>query len=61
MKTYKVTITETLEKTVEIEANSRKEAEILAQTNWENSDYIFDADDFAGVEFSARQDKELER
>jgi hypothetical protein len=61
MKTYKVTITETLEKTVEIKANSQREAEMAAQTNWKNSEYILDADNFTGVKFSARQNKEIER
>jgi hypothetical protein len=53
MKTYKVRITETLEKEVEIEANSRYEAERIAERNWQNADYILDADSFTGVKFRA--------
>ncbi len=48
MKTYEVTITETLQKTVEVEANSRLEAEALVESRWNNSD------SFVGVDFSAR-------
>ncbi len=48
------TITETLQKTVEVEANSRQEAERLVEKNWNDSEYILDADSFVGVDFSAR-------
>lgn len=54
MKTYQVTITETLQKTVEVEANSRQEAERLVEEKWNDSEYILDADSFVGVDFSAR-------
>ena len=40
MKTYEVTITETLQKTVEVEANSREEAERQVEENWNNSESI---------------------
>ena len=36
MKTYEITITETLQKTVEVEANSREEAERRVEENWNN-------------------------
>lgn len=48
MKTYEVTITETLQKTVEVEANSHQEAERLVEKNWNDSEYILDADSFVG-------------
>ena len=54
MKTYEVTITETLQKTVEVEANSRLEAEALVESRWNNGEYILDSDSFVGVDFSAR-------
>ena len=53
MKTYEVTITETLQKTVEVEANSREEAERQIEQRWHNSEYILAADSFVGVDFSA--------
>ena len=61
MKSYKVTITETLGMTVDIEARSRQEAERIAEENWKNSDYILDADHFKGAAFRAKEDREIER
>lgn len=57
MKTYQVTITETLQKTVEIEANSKAEAESLVEARWNDSEYILDADSFVEVDFSARMNE----
>ena len=55
MKTYKVKITETLEKEVEVEveAEDRDEAEQIVSDAWHNSEYILDAEDFKGVTFTA--------
>ncbi len=61
MKTYKVTITETLKMSVDIEANSRLDAEEKVKIAWENGEYILDADNFMGAEFKAKLDKEMER
>ena len=44
MKTYEVTITETLQKTVEVEAKNREEAERLVEKRWNDSEYILDAE-----------------
>ena len=55
MKSYKVTITETLEKIVEVKAPSREDAELLVERNWKDSEYILDADNFTGVTFQAEQ------
>lgn len=57
MKTYEVTITETLQKTVEVEANSREEAERQVEQRWNDGEYILDADSFVGVGFSARSNE----
>lgn len=64
MKTYDVTVTETLQMTVPIEAESLEEAELLAEDNWNRSQYILDADHFVGADFKAREcvrDKGIER
>ncbi|MGC4019975.1 MAG: DpnD/PcfM family protein [Muricomes sp.] len=64
MKKYEVTITETLQKTVSIRAESRSEAEEIAQENWNNSEYVLSAEEFQGVEFQAEEHsrpKDLER
>lgn len=55
LKTYDVTITETLQMTVPIEAESRAEAEKIAEANWNDSKYILDADHFKGASFKAAE------
>lgn len=64
MKTYDVTITETLKMTVPIKADSLAEAEQKAEDNWNASQYILDADHFVGAGFHAEErvrEKKLER
>ena len=64
MKTYQVTITETLQKTVEVEANSKEKAEELVERKWNDSEYILDAEAFVSVDFSAvsqQRSREYER
>ena len=53
MKTYKVKITETLEKEVVVEAEDREEAEQIVCTEYHNEKYVLDADNFARVNFTA--------
>jgi hypothetical protein len=55
MKTHKVTITETLQMEVEVEATSRTEAEQIVERNWKNSDYVLDASHFKGATFKAER------
>ncbi len=55
MKTYDVTITETLQMTVPIEAESLAEAEQIAEENWNSSQYILGADHFVGADFKAKE------
>ena len=57
---FKVTITETLKKTVYVEEAELKEftpqeAEQLVSDRWHNSEYILDAENFIGVEFEAEE------
>ena len=53
MKEYKVTITETLKKDVIVEAESEIEAVQAVNDAWYDGEYILDADNFKGVDFSA--------
>ena len=53
MNEYKITITETLQKTVTVEAESREEAEQKVNDAWRRAEYILDAEDFQGVEIKA--------
>jgi hypothetical protein len=55
MKIYKVEITETLQATVEIEANSPEEAEEIVETQWKDGAFVLGADNFTDVQFSALQ------
>ena len=55
MKTYEVTITETLQMTVEVEATTREQAQELVERKWNDSEDILDAETFKGVDFSARE------
>lgn len=50
-KEYKVLITETLQKTVIVEAASEQEAHRRVSDAWKNAEYILDAESFQGVEF----------
>lgn len=52
-KKFNVTITETLKMTVEVEAKNQQQAEQIVSDKWKNSEYILDADNFCGVEFTA--------
>ena len=49
---YSVTITETLRLTVEVEAENSQEAEQMVADSWHNSEYVLDADNFVGVDFT---------
>lgn len=51
--TFKIRITETLEKVIEIEARNKKEALEIAQINYSaaESDYVLTADDYSDVDF----------
>lgn len=55
MKNFKVTITETLQMTVEVEAESLAEAEEKVEEKWNDGDYILGADHFAGADFKASE------
>ena len=50
-KEYKVLITETLQKTVIVEAETEAEAHKRASDAWKNAEYLLDEQNFQGVEF----------
>ena len=68
-KVYKIEIEETLQRVVEIEANSPEEAIDIAQNRYSNQEYILDYEDYKGVEYREYKDevikekkhKEMER
>ena len=55
MKPYTITITETLQMEVDVEASSRPEAAALVEQQWKNGDHVLDADNFKGVTFKVNQ------
>ncbi len=57
-KKFSVTITETLKITVEVEAENQEQAEQIVSDKWKNSEYILDADNFCGVEFTVVENNE---
>lgn len=60
MKEYDIKITEMLEKTVQVRAESREEAEAIASENWNNSMYDMDsAEDFVDVTFHVKEGWEI--
>ena len=50
---FRVTITETLKRLVEVEADSQYEAEQIVSDGWNNSKYILVSEDFVDVKFEA--------
>jgi len=56
LKEYEVEITETLQMTVTVEANSAAEAERLVKAAYDNSEYILDADHFMGADIRTIED-----
>lgn len=57
MKQFEVTITETLKKTVEVEAETQEEAEQIVTDEWYKGDHILDADNFTEVVFEAKENE----
>jgi hypothetical protein len=53
MKTFKVTITETLSREVAVKANSLEEAERIVEEDWSHERHVLDASDFVTVDFRA--------
>ena len=61
MKTFKVRITETLEKVVEVQAETENEALQLVDDNYRaaQDDYILGADNFTGVDFKVEEECQI--
>ena len=61
MKEYDVKITETLEKTVTVQAENRVAAEEQVKTAYYNSEHILDAENFTGVAFGTQAEREIQQ
>lgn len=51
-KTFNIEIEETLQKVVQVKANSLNEAINKVQEKYRNEEYVLNEDDFKGVEFN---------
>lgn len=60
MKEFEVTITETLQKSLSVEASSKEEAERMVEDMWKSGDVVLDADHFVGAEFNSNDGVEKE-
>lgn len=59
MKEFDINITETLEKTVTVEAESRADAEEKVRQSYYNSEIILDSENFTGVDFKTGEEREI--
>ena len=50
---FDVTVTETLEQIVRVEAHSPEEAEKIVARDWQRQEFVLDAENFTCVEFVA--------
>ncbi len=55
---FRVTITEILTRTVEVETNSPQQAEQIVSDDWHNSRHILGSEDFSDVSFEAVSETE---
>ena len=53
MKEFEVTITETLQKSVVVEADSKDDAIQMVEDMWKDADIILDSENFVGVEYES--------
>lgn len=61
MKEYDVKITETLEKMVTVQAESRDAAEEQVKDAYYNAEHILDAENFTGVQFGTQAEREIQK
>ena len=59
MKEYDVTITETLQRKVTVEARSWEEAAQVVEAEWKNQEHVLDSEDFTEVSFDTVDSREI--
>ena len=59
LKEYDIKITETLEKTVTVKAESMEAAQAKVEEEYYNSEHILYSENFTGVDFSAEAEREI--
>ena len=61
MHKYMVEITETLQRQFDVEAQSKEEAEKIANMMYRNGDVVLNAEDFVDAQFTAYKKPEIDR
>ena len=61
MKSFDIEITETLQRTVSVAADSREEAEQMVDDGWHNGDYVLDSEDFIDADFKTVGEREMSK
>jgi hypothetical protein len=61
MHKYLVEITETLQRQFDVEAQSKEEAEKIANMMYRNGDVVLNAEDFVDAQFTAYKKPEVDR
>lgn len=59
MKKFDVEITETLQRTVTVEAASQEEAERMVERGWRDGDHVLTDEDYVGVDFKTTGEHEF--
>ncbi len=52
MKVFNVAVTETLCRTISVQADNPNEAYLIVRNAWRNSEFVLDAGDFFDVDFN---------
>lgn len=58
---YKIEITETLQRQIEIEANSKEEAEKIAKQKYQNEEIVLSSDDYVNTSISVIEQKQKKK
>lgn len=61
MNIYKIEITETLQRQIEIEANSKEEAERIAKQKYQNEEIVLSSDDYVDTSISVIEQKQKKK
>ena len=52
MKVFHVAVTETLSRTISVQADNPNDAFLIVRNAWRNSEFVLDAGDFFDVDFN---------
>lgn len=61
MNIYKIEVTETLQRQIDIEANSKEEAERIAKQKYQNEEIVLSSDDYVDTSISVIEQKQKKK